>query len=848
VSSDGKLIVSCSDGGSIRIFDFNTKHAIHRFKRVHTAYIETVAISQDCKYLISGSKDKSIKIFDLHTKQQIHHFKDAHEGRINSLAVTSDNKFIISVSDDSHIKIHRVSPIPSPPQNSNIPHNSDQMTIKSQILKSGMYFVYNGLFSYSNLNTVDDFLFNSEMPIKTVIQRAQGSQQLTVYPYAWNILHLVAIKAHHNFIQNMPDYADFKVPFLLDIFSKTPLHYLLVHPIIDRNSVNIMLTYICDYLDDPIQCQPYQALEIMISLTPLFFYLLLKTEIKVRKRFLDICLITLPLPFGLELPIFGKPKKSSGHSIDSLECLQYERDPKIEIEEVKDGGAKVLIRRTENSTVTVTNILRDFLSRFQEEKSEKVQIPTNTWKNENVWTQQKEDQIEIKASALKLDYDLMSKDMEQAIQCLKEQKSEEIFKVHFVMKLIDHLWFQTRKFLLINFALFSAYIIALSIYLTIEERILPFEIVILCCSSVFCLIEVLQITKARIGYLLDLWNWVDIIFHPLTIGFVIARIAGSRDELARDWVSAFVILFGYTRWVSYFRIFKHTRHLIQVIVTVIQEMWSFITIIILIIFGFSFIFLVFGRGTVFKFELYDAYGSLYGPSGDDHLTGSQKFFRALIAFLLNVILLNLLVSIMGTSYDKVLGKRYTTDSKTRLDLISDAITLLRFMRRGKNTIKRGFLIFCLLSNSSENEDEDEEEGNELEEKVSILRKDIKQIEDSMKTRIGSLEEGLSVKLERQKTAGETNLKDIIGAKVQGKSSKAQEGEKSPPKSENLEKAQDQNSVKKTMNNNDETNLEQLFTNLKNEHIENVQRMEEALFVKMNKLIQSKQASSSGDVS
>ena len=94
-------------------------------------------------------------------------------------------------------------------------------------------------------------------------------------------------------------------------------------------------------------------------------------------------------------------------------------------------------------------------------------------------------------------------------------------------------------------------------------------------------------------------------------------------------------------------------------------MLGFIIIIIFIIIGFSLIFMEFQREQIYGNQLYSTYQVLYGNVADEDFNPSQKVIATIILFALNVILLNLLISIMGDSYDKVQEKRLLTDSLTR---------------------------------------------------------------------------------------------------------------------------------------------------------------------------------------
>ena len=185
-------------------------------------------------------------------------------------------------------------------------------------------------------------------------------------------------------------------------------------------------------------------------------------------------------------------------------------------------------------------------------------------------------------------------------------------------------------------------------------------------------------------------------------------------------------------------------NLIQVIVTIMNDMKSFVVVIAMIIVGFSFIFLFFDKGSLYGFYLYNSYGSLYGPVEGEEPDFSQKLIICFISFLLNVVLLNLLISIMGDSYQRVLEKRVKTDSLTRLEMIAEARTLMKYFRFGKKSTKKGYLTFCLRVDRV-NEDEGE---NDWEGKIDVLRKLIKQSESTTEKRMVELESKMNRKYEK----------------------------------------------------------------------------------------------------
>lgn len=145
-------------------------------------------------------------------------------------------------------------------------------------------------------------------------------------------------------------------------------------------------------------------------------------------------------------------------------------------------------------------------------------------------------------------------------------------------------------------------------------------------------------------------------------------------------------------------------------------------IICFIIIGFSLIFLSFNRDDGYATHLYGAYQVLYGNYDDSEYSVSQKLIVSLILFLLNVLLLNLLISIMGDSYGKVQETRVLTDSLTRLEMIFQIIAYKRLFRREGDS-QKGHLIYCL---KAEAEEEEEAQGSEGEGKSSLRNELIKE--------------------------------------------------------------------------------------------------------------------------
>lgn len=88
---------------------------------------------------------------------------------------------------------------------------------------------------FTTSTTMDSFLFTDQ--VEYSVFKATKYPEIFVLPFRWTILHIVSVHENHNFIENMPEYGEFKMPFLLDASHKTPLHYLIAHK--NVNSITV---------------------------------------------------------------------------------------------------------------------------------------------------------------------------------------------------------------------------------------------------------------------------------------------------------------------------------------------------------------------------------------------------------------------------------------------------------------------------------------------------------------------------------------------------------------------------------------------------------------------------------
>ncbi|BAY73862.1 heat shock protein DnaJ domain-containing protein [Nostoc linckia NIES-25] len=98
ISSDGKILVSGSDDGTVNVWSLEKGELLSTLSK-HSGSIKSVAISPDGKQAASASEDKTVKLWELSTGKLLHSFDD-YTNEVKFIAFNADNQSLISVSDE----------------------------------------------------------------------------------------------------------------------------------------------------------------------------------------------------------------------------------------------------------------------------------------------------------------------------------------------------------------------------------------------------------------------------------------------------------------------------------------------------------------------------------------------------------------------------------------------------------------------------------------------------------------------------------------------------------------------------------------------------------------------------
>jgi len=102
-SPDGKLIVSASWNRTLKVWDSETGQTLRSLEG-HSAPVEGCAFSPDGKLIASASLDRTLKVWDSETGQTLRSL-EGHSSSVKGCAFSPDSKLIVSASDDGTLKV-----------------------------------------------------------------------------------------------------------------------------------------------------------------------------------------------------------------------------------------------------------------------------------------------------------------------------------------------------------------------------------------------------------------------------------------------------------------------------------------------------------------------------------------------------------------------------------------------------------------------------------------------------------------------------------------------------------------------------------------------------------------------
>ena len=234
--------------------------------------------------------------------------------------------------------------------------------------------------------------------------------------------------------------------------------------------------------------------------------------------------------------------------------------------------------------------------------------------------------------------------------------NSEIFNTEFIQYIILSRWKSSIHLIYLYTFIIWANLITLFILTDFNQSNLIYSISFLVLNFLLFIWEFIQILEDKLNYFYDSWNIIDTIRLSLSFAFGILKIFGFTNKYLL-WATLAVNI---VRGLTGFRAFDTTRYYIRLIFQSLQNVKSFLMIFIYSNVSFGVLVVACSEEPQISFKSIwvDLFNLSIGDIGE--LSGSDmslSYFTFLIACVVNVILmLNMLISILGDSFDEFQSK------------------------------------------------------------------------------------------------------------------------------------------------------------------------------------------------
>jgi len=238
---------------------------------------------------------------------------------------------------------------------------------------------------------------------------------------------------------------------------------------------------------------------------------------------------------------------------------------------------------------------------------------------------------------------------------------------------------------------------------------LVFGIVILMFNVFWAYVEIRQIFFHGFEYIASFWNMLDLFSVIFNTTVVVMELTEAKFE-DTNRVAAISVLVLYFKLFYFLRIFFATAYLVRMIIEIIIDMKFFVGVLMIATIAFGNSFYILGRNSpdgenLAGSNVFDAFIFSYKMGLGDFLTddfGTRDEEFLWIFFLLDtiiilIVLLNLVIAIMGDTFDKV----QETQEKSMLQELANMIRENEFLFSRSRAFKKAKYIVVIEPETAE---------------------------------------------------------------------------------------------------------------------------------------------------
>ena len=367
--------------------------------------------------------------------------------------------------------------------------------------------------------------------------------------------------------------------------------------------------------------------------------------------------------------------------------------------------------------------------------------------------------VKVGRSNFKFNFLEGSWDSLKLLKALKKTQRPECLRSDFVQALIGYKWEKfkwvlwTLGFLnLLNVLLIGT--ITFSSSTSTREALMGFFFLV---NFLFTGFEVLQSFALKADYLKSSKNCLDVL--RVFLGYVWGVISINSEFSNLNSSNVLTVLTSFLFWlegVNAFKVFDSTRYYIWLIREVVKDTSAFL--LILVYFVLAYCSLI---GTTTSLGMWETFKSSYELLLGDFDSGDfdelQWFVFMLGASLNLIVVLNLLISIISESFDRITFESKESDTRMKLELILE-IENCYFWNKGKKEFK---YLYFVEEYKGEEEIEWESRIRKLYNDTRMLKKKIIENSEEIKTQVKEVKEGTEARISHMQQEMQENFQAIL---------------------------------------------------------------------------------------
>jgi len=644
ITNDCDKVLSVGRDRCIRFWDVATKKEEFVIDRKEF-YEICVAISYDDKIFVTGSQNFSITLWNFSQKYIIG-VLEGHRDKIDALKFSKNNKHLISGSSDTTLIVWNIAEMNSEAKFEshtdrvrNIAISEDDVMIVSvstdHSVKIWRYFKQAPVEGKINFQGVHDQWKGLYSLSKRKTLPEDWMKKIYIQPYRINRLH---IYCKFNEFGDLEKALEKEFPIITTSTGQNPLSIALSQN--SANCVDSLLEYLC--LTANTRRITFQ--NIVIQINPY-----LPKLIKYSSSKLDSFLNVLMLDVQEELPSLGVP-------IDRL--------PKI----IASPSYTVTAEKFINVASTEGGKLPIVFSR----------------------------------SCLSWNLILGSSKSIELLDAISECSNLEIFTTNFIKNLADYKWNVIWNFIFIQTLLYWSSLILFALTIFDNSNRVYYATSLLILNIILGIYEVLEMVTKLSTYFYSAYNWIDLTVFVGVIVWSVLIIEGTLNPIDQEWhlYTWALAIANSIRGLTYFRTFSMTRFYTRMIFKAVSDSYAFL--LILMYSSICFGIISYAAEPKESSDIFDIFASLFtsylvdlgdfANTSDLAAQSPLRYITFTIQSCINIIIIfNLLISILGSSYNSFTKISEVYNYKEMIDIIYEIESIMVWRR---NDLDDSFIQCC----------------------------------------------------------------------------------------------------------------------------------------------------------